>query len=623
MNLKAGVVFLKIFFKDLISLPEIKPWLLLIPLIALDAVFFTIIQYKHDFNLADHILIVGVIQKILFDSLLFLIIAMLLKFVTRINLPSVIFMIIYLYLIGQDMTVYFFGNTLFEAHFLDLMTWFAIKGFINIYSLFMAAVFVGCSVGVFFIFKEISTHFRFSDLIKYSVLLAILIIVDPTDALIWKSEEHDGKFKGNEDKNVHYILRCKNEQIRYAAKNSAVNFVNEVFLKKSRKNQNILNSAEPLLKDAAKFNIPIGKRNYEKLENRPFSKIVWFASESISLDFFRKFNDKIPFETGTSFYESDEFITNMMTNYFSSASPTLQALTATFNSHPNYDLILAGLHQNAIGNILKKQGFETIFLRSASKYYAGENIIFQKFGFKQIIAREYFSQFPENAEHIYDWGVSDRIMLNKLVDLLEEYKDKKLFVVILGIDTHPPHGRAEYGFRKTEYPETPESYNGFGSAYRFMKSVYNHDYDMAQVLKKIKDRGLFNEDTLLIATADHACPYNNVVKYVPGFKNTNLGRTPLSFFTPAKLPEYDKNILSSQLDLAPSILHLLNIEVPEGYWGESIFSKNKKPQFVGLNRGVIEYRTDTEKMSFNKNSKSKEYSGFIKVFNSVIIKKDN
>ncbi|HOB70599.1 MAG TPA: hypothetical protein PKM18_02325, partial [bacterium] len=123
--------------------------------------------------------------------------------------------------------------------------------------------------------------------------------------------------------------------------------------------------------------------------------------------------------------------------------------------------------------------------------------------------------------------------------------------------------------------------------------------------------------------ADHACPYNNVVKYVPGFKNTNLGRTPLSFFTPAKLPEYDKNILSSQLDLAPSILHLLNIEVPEGYWGESIFSKNKKPQFVGLNRGVIEYRTDTEKMSFNKNSKSKEYSGFIKVFNSVIIKKDN
>ena len=610
------------FFKDLISFPKVKPWLLLIPLLALEIVFLIIIQYKHGFNLADHILIAGVVQKIIFDALLFLIIAMLLKFVTRINIPSVIFMIIYLYLIGQDMTVYFFGNTLFESHFIDLMTWFAIKGFINIYSILMALIFVGCSVGVFFIFKKISVHFKFSDLIKYALLLGMIIVIDPTDALIWKSEKHDGKFKGNEDKNVHYILRCKNEQIRYATKNSLVNFANEVVFKKNKRNYKLLRTSESLKAEALKFNIPIGKRDYESLENKPFNKIIWFASESISLDFFKKFNDQIPFETATSFYESEESIQNMMTNYFTAASPTLQALTSTFNSHPNYDLVLAGFHQNSIANILKKEGYETIFLRSASKYYAGENIIFQKFGFKEIIAREYFSQFPQNREFIYDWGVSDRVMLNKLVDLLEEHKDKKLFVVVLGIDTHPPHGRAEYGFRKTEYPETPDSYKGFGRAYRFMQSVYNHDYDMAATLNKIKEKGFFTDDTLIIATADHSCPYNNVVKYVPGFENTNLGRTPLSFFTPAKLPEFNRDILSGQLDLAPTILHLLNIEIPEGYWGESIFSKKKNPQFIGFNRGVIEYRTDAEKMSFNKNSKSKQHSGFINLFNSIVIKKE-
>jgi len=610
------------FFKDLISFPKVKPWLLLIPLLALEIVFFTIIQYKHGFKLADHILITGVVQKILFDTLLFLIIAMLLKFVTRINIPAVVFMIIYLYLIGQDMTVYFFGNTLFESHFLDLISWYAIKGFINMYSILMAFVFVGCSVGVFFIFRKISAHFRFADLMKYAAVLSLIIILDPTEYFIRKSEEHDGKFKGNEDKNVHYILRCKNEQVRYATKNSAVNFVNEIWLKKNKSNYSLLRTSESLKEDALKFNIPIGKRDYEPLENELFSKIIWFASESISLDFFKTFNDQIPFDTATSFYESEEFVQNNMTNYFTAASPTLQALTSTFSSHPNYDLVLAGFHQNTIANILKKQGYETIFLRSASKYYAGENIIFQKFGFKQVIAREYFSQFPENKDHIYDWGVSDRVMLNKLIDLMEEYKNKKLFVVVLGIDTHPPHGRAEYGFRKTEYPETPESYRYFGNAYRFMKSVYNHDYDMAQTLNKIKEKGLFTDDTLIIATADHSCPYNNVVKYVPGFENTNLGRTPLSFFTPGKLPEYDRNILSGQLDLAPSILHLLNIEIPEGYWGESIFSKKKTPQFIGFNRGVIEYRTDTEKQSFNKNSKSKQHSGFIKLFNSIVIKKE-
>ncbi|MGI6395275.1 MAG: LTA synthase family protein [bacterium] len=613
---------IKKFLKELILPPKTKPLLLLLPLLALELIFFSIIQYKHGFALADHVLIVGVIQKLIFDSLLFLAVAMFLKFVTRINLPSVIFMIIYLYLVAQDMTVYFFGNTLFEAHFLDLMTWFAIKGFVNIYSIFLLLAFLGGSTAVFFIFRKISAHFKFSDFIQYSAILAFVILIDPTDFLIAKSEEHDGKFKGNEDKNIHYILRCKNEQIRYATKNSVINFVSEVWLKKRKANYKVLRTAESVEKTVAKYNLPLGKRDYEKLQNEPFNKVVWFASESISLDFFAEFNSEIPFATETSFYESDEFVKNGLTNYFTSASPTLQALTTTFSSHPNYDMILSGYHQNAIANVLKKHGYETIFLRSASKYYAGENIIFQKFGFKQIIAREYFSNFPENKDFIYDWGVSDRVMLDKLVDLLEEYKDKKLFVVVLGIDTHPPHGRSEYGFRKIKYPETPESYHNFGNAYKFMKSIYNHDFDMAQTLKTIKEKGLFTDDTLIIATADHSCPYNNVVKHIPGFENTNLGRTPLSFFTPAKLPDFNREILSSQLDLAPTVLHLLNIEIPAGYWGESIFSKNKKPLFVGLSRGVIEYRTDFEKMSFNKGGRSKEYSDFIKLFNSIIIKKE-
>lgn len=615
-------MLIKKFLKELILPPKTKPLLLLLPLLALELIFFSIIQYKHGFALADHVLIVGVIQKLIFDSLLFLAVAMFLKFVTRINLPSVIFMIIYLYLVAQDMTVYFFGNTLFEAHFLDLMTWFAIKGFVNIYSIFLLLAFLGGSTAVFFIFRKISAHFKFSDFIQYSAILAFVILIDPTDFLIAKSEEHDGKFKGNEDKNIHYILRCKNEQIRYATKNSVINFVSEVWLKKRKANYKVLRTAESVEKTVAKYNLPLGKRDYEKLQNEPFNKVVWFASESISLDFFAEFNSEIPFATETSFYESDEFVKNGLTNYFTSASPTLQALTTTFSSHPNYDMILSGYHQNAIANVLKKHGYETIFLRSASKYYAGENIIFQKFGFKQIIAREYFSNFPENKDFIYDWGVSDRVMLDKLVDLLEEYKDKKLFVVVLGIDTHPPHGRSEYGFRKIKYPETPESYHNFGNAYKFMKSIYNHDFDMAQTLKTIKEKGLFTDDTLIIATADHSCPYNNVVKHIPGFENTNLGRTPLSFFTPAKLPDFNREILSSQLDLAPTVLHLLNIEIPAGYWGESIFSKNKKPLFVGLSRGVIEYRTDFEKMSFNKGGRSKEYSDFIKLFNSIIIKKE-
>jgi len=608
------------FFKELATPFKVKLWFVLLPFLAVQFIFLAVIQYKHGFSLNDHILIVGVIEKTLFDSLVLLCVVMFLKIVTRTNIVPAIFMIIYLLLFFTDLTVYYFGHTMLESHHLDLITWYSIKGFIGFSTVLFFILFLAASFGSFILIKKLSSHIRFADMFRYGVVLAMLVFLNPTEFLINKSEEHDGKFEGNEDKNVHYILRCKNAQIRYAKKNSLVNFYQEIISKKKNSRYSVERSYEEYRETIEKYRLPIGTRNYETLNIKPFEHVIWFASESINLDFFSRYNDQIPFDTETEFYESDEIAVKMMTNYFTAASPTLQALTATFSSHPNERLIRNGFHQNSIALILQRHGYHTVFLRSASKYYAGENIIFQQFGFRDIIAREYFSKYPENADYIYDWGVNDRIMLRKLIELMEEYKGKKLFVVVLGVDTHPPHGRAEYGFRKVDYPDTPESYKRFGRASDFMRSVKNHDHDLAMTFSEMKKKGLYSENTLVIATADHSCPYNNVIRHIPGVENTNLARIPLAFLTPAQLPEYDLNILSGQLDLAPTILHLLNIPVPPGYWGESLFSKRKIPQFIGQNRGTLEYRTEKDKFNVNVRKRSKEYGDLTDLYNTIIIK---
>ncbi len=621
---KRSVLFayshIKRFFRELITPFKMKFWLVLLPFLLVQLIFLSVIQLKHGFDLNDHILIAGVIEKILVDSLILLCFVMILKIVTRTNIVPAVFMIIYLLLFFTDLTVYYFGHTMLESHHLDLITWYSIKGFIGFATISFFILFLIASYGSFVLIKKLSHHIRFSDLFRYGLILAALIFLGATDFLIDKSEEHDGNFEGNEDKNVHYILRCKNAQIRYAKKNSLVNFWQEIISKDRSSRYKVERTYEEFRETIEKYNLPIGTRNYEPLDIDPFRHVIWFASESINLDFFSTFNEELPVDTETEFYESPEIVEKMMLNYFTAASPTLPALTSTFSSHPNDRLIRSGFHQNAIARILHRHGYHTVFLRSASKYYAGENIIFQQFGFRDIIAREYFSSYPENADYIYDWGVNDRIMLKKLIDLMEEYRDRKLFVVVLGVDTHPPHGRAEYGFRKVEYPPVPEGYKKFGRAYDFMRSVKNHDHDLAMTFAEMKKRGLYNESTLVIATADHSCPYNNVTRHIPGIENTNLARTPLAFLTPANLPEYDLNILSGQLDLAPTILHLLNLPVPPGYWGESLFSKTKIPQFIGQNRGTLEYRTENERLNINVRQRQREHRDLIDLYNTIIIK---
>jgi hypothetical protein len=606
--------------KDMISPFKVSLWLVLLPFMLVEFIFLYVIQYKHGFDITDHILIAGAVEKIIVDSLILICSVMFLKVVTRTNIVPAFFMIIYLLLFFSDLTVYYFGHTMLERHHLDLITWYSIKGFIGPVTIGLAFLFAGASAGSYFLVRKLSRHIRFADFFRYVIILFLIVFTSPTDFLIDKSEEHDGNFKGNEDKNIHYILRCKNAQIRYAKKNSLVNFWQEMISKKGKSRYSVERSYDEYRETIEKYRLPIGTRNYEPLDIKPFSHIIWLASESINLDFFSTYNDNLPIDTEMEFYENPEITERMMVNYYTAASPTLQALTVTLNSHPNDRMILEGYHQNSLARILGRNGYHTVFLRSASRYYAGENIIFQKYGFRDIIAREYFSQYPENADYIYDWGVNDRIMLQKLIELMEEYKDRKLFVVVLGVDTHPPHGRSEYGFRKVEYPEISESYRKFGRAYDFMSSVKNHDHDLAMTFDEMKKRGLYNESTLVIATADHSCPYNNVTRHIPGIENTNLARIPLAFLTPAPIPEYDLSILSGQLDLAPTILHLLNIPIPPGYWGESLFSKKKIPQFIGQNRGTLEYRTEDETFNVNIRRRPKKYRDLIDLYNTVIIK---
>ena len=392
----------KIFFKELGTPFKAKLWLVLIPFLVVEFIFLVVIQYKHGFALNDHILIVGVFEKIIIDSLILLCSIMFLGIVTGTSIVPAIFMMIYLLLFFSDLTVYYFGHTMLESHHLDLITWYSIKGFIGFTTVLFLIMFLIASAGSFFLIKKLRNRIRFSDLFRYAIILAVLIFVGPTDILINKSEEHDGNFEGNEDKNVHYILRCKNAQIRYASKNSLVNFWQEILFKKRRGRYTLERSYEEFRPTIEKYKLPIGTRSYEPLDIEPFDHIIWFASESINLDFFTTYNDQIPFPTETEFYESEEIIDKMMLNYYTAASPTLQAMVVTFSSHPNERLLLGGYHQNSIVRILQAHGYHTVFLRSASKYYAGENIVFQKFGFKDIIAREYFSQFPENADYIYD-----------------------------------------------------------------------------------------------------------------------------------------------------------------------------------------------------------------------------
>ena len=325
------------------------------------------------------------------------------------------------------------------------------------------------------------------------------------------------------------------------------------------------------------WGLPLGRRSYAPLGLKPFDHIILFGTESLSLDFLSPYNTNLPPEL-TPFYGSPAITSRMFVNYQCLAAPTQQGLAVTYNSHPNADGLLAGGgFETSLIKLLNARGYATYFLMSSPDTFLNDNEIFKQMGFQHVIGSQTWMKDPRLAPFVNNRGLMDRMLFKIALDLLDQNRDKKIFIDVMSGDTHSPYPREDYG--SLPYPPTPDSVartTGDPEARAILRGVFRHDYDLGQTVQEIQDRNLLTANTLVILTADHNFPHGEALDTIPGYPKSFFSRIPLVFLSGQPLPPMgDLRQLHSQLDLAPSVVHLLGWPVPEGWWGESLFAPRR------------------------------------------------
>jgi hypothetical protein len=333
--------------------------------------------------------------------------------------------------------------------------------------------------------------------------------------------------------------------------------------------------------------LPLGQRDYPRLVVKPFRRIVVFGTESLSLDFLAPYNGSLPVEL-TPFYASEASQRGMFTNYWSGAVLTHPAILVTYLSHPNPLAFEAGAAEWSLPCLLRKEGYRTVFLRSASEKFNAEDRLWRRLGFDEIVGAETHYKNPEYRSYIEGWGLMDRLLYRRLGELMRTASHEKLFIHVAGTDTHSPSGRSYYG--DLRYPSAPLWLETVSHrpAKDWLRAVFRHDYDLGQAVDELRRSDLLGEDVLLVISADHGFPRSSMVRGIPGYPGQELSRLPLLLLSGQRLPAAERGGLHSQLDLAPTILHLMGIPVPVGYWGESLFLRAKRnPAVAMLGRQLI------------------------------------
>jgi phosphoglycerol transferase MdoB-like AlkP superfamily enzyme len=286
--------------------------------------------------------------------------------------------------------------------------------------------------------------------------------------------------------------------------------------------------------------------------------VILITVESLSADFLATFGNK---ENITPYM--DEWFKEglLFTNFYATGTRTIRGLESlTLSIPPTPGQAIVKRPDNgklfSFGHVLQQKGYDTAFLYGGRGYFDNMNAFYSGNGYR-IVDQTDFSQ--EEITFTNAWGVSDDIIFNRT--LKEADKDfqnnKPFFFQIMTTSNHRPY---TYPDGKIDLP----SGSGRQGAVKYT------DFAIHQFIEQAKTKPWF-DNTVFVMVADH-CAGSARKTELPVDKY----HIPLFIYSPKHVPAIRNDIVSSQIDVAPTVLGLLNLSYESQFYGHDIMRMHKE-----------------------------------------------
>lgn len=315
-----------------------------------------------------------------------------------------------------------------------------------------------------------------------------------------------------------------------------------------------------------------------------YDRVVMLILESVHRDYINYYNEKIPAEA-TPFLNSLLKRYPHLNRFYTSSVPTTQGLNAIFRSHVIMDRDIPGRSTPSLFRIAQAAGMRGIYMNASSQYYADEMKEYpEQFGMGEYYAKEYLEDRGYTGAS--GWGFHNDVMYKETLRLLSKGRNERLLLVTKTLDMHQPYPYT--GFSWGEMPERVRSDKNFT-----VRGLYWVDKTLENFFSEAEKRGLMDERTLFIITSDHNPHSGGEYMELVADAEDKLSIAPIPLiFVSANLKPLDNlamDAYASQIDLAPTLLYLLGLDVPEIFMGRNILADSSIPYALGYFGGKAFY----------------------------------
>jgi phosphoglycerol transferase MdoB-like AlkP superfamily enzyme len=300
--------------------------------------------------------------------------------------------------------------------------------------------------------------------------------------------------------------------------------------------------------------------------------IVLISIESLSANFLKHFGNK---ENITPVLDSLIDKSLFFDRFFASGTRTvrgLEALSLAIPPTPGQSIVKrlpTRRDMFTIGNVLKSKGYDTKYIYGGNAFFDNMGAFFSGNGY-EVVDQD---NIPKELWHHHTaWGVADEDLFTQAIKEMDKsYSNNKLFFNhIMTVSNHRPY---TYPDGRIDIPSAKQVREG---------AVKYTDWSIGNFLQEAKNKPWF-ANTIFVIVADHCAKVAG--KTVIPVMDYHI---PCWIYAPQIIAPRIEDRLVGQIDLAPTVLGLLNLNYKSKFYGYDIFKleKGRERLFMGTYQNI-------------------------------------
>ncbi|MEZ4972595.1 MAG: LTA synthase family protein [Cyclobacteriaceae bacterium] len=281
--------------------------------------------------------------------------------------------------------------------------------------------------------------------------------------------------------------------------------------------------------------------------------VVMISVESFSADFMHHFGNQ---KEITPFLDSLYDHSLVFTNLYATGTRTvrgLEALSLAVPPTPGQSIVRRPNNEDlfTLGTVFRNKGYETQYIYGGYGYFDNMNYFFDHNGY-HVVDRTAIPDEEIDYENI--WGVADENLFDLAFKEIEmDYgSGKPFFAQVMTTSNHRPY---TYPDGRIDIP----SHSGRDGAVKYT------DYAIGRFINEAKTKPWF-DNTLFVIVADHCASSAGKTELpIEGY------HIPMLVYAPSHVQTGVMDRLMSQVDIAPTLLGMLNFSYRSKFYGYDIF----------------------------------------------------